>query len=332
MRLPLAAFLAVSALSFSALSFSALSFSAQAQTVTLASSAPNSGINEVFVDSLVAELGQRAPELAVEVFMDSQLGAERELIDLVRLGETTIQLGVIHSSLYYPELDATLVPYLFQSYEAVQRFLDGPVGQRMEQALAERGNAVVLGYYYQGARWTTTRGRSFSTTDELEGIKIRMPEIPLWIAIWSGLGATIAPMPSKEVFSAMQGGVIDAQENMLSNIWGRRLHEVSDYLIATRHQQSYMTVMINQDFWEDLSDAQRAAMQESVDAATAAADAEAERLNQQIIADIQAAGLTVVEPKPAFREAALPVVEKAAQDLLDKGVWEAAVAASTESN
>ena len=327
MRLPLAAFLAVSALSFSA-----LSFSAQAQTVTLASSAPNSGINEVFVDSLVAELGQRAPELTVEVFMDSQLGAERELIDLVRLGETTIQLGVIHSSLYYPELDATLVPYLFQSYDAVQRFLAGPVGQRMEQALAERGNAVVLGYYYQGARWTTTRGRSFSTTDELEGIKIRMPEIPLWIAIWSGLGATIAPMPSKEVFSAMQGGVIDAQENMLSNIWGRRLHEVSDYLIATRHQQSYMTVMINQDFWEDLSDAQRAAMQESVDAATAAADAEAERLNQQIIADIQAAGLTVVEPKPAFREAALPVVEKAAQDLLDEGVWEAAVAASTESN
>lgn len=327
MRLPLAAFLAVSALSFSA-----LSFSAQAQTVTLASSAPNSGINEVFVDSLVAELGQRAPELTVEVFMDSQLGAERELIDLVRLGETTIQLGVIHSSLYYPELDATLVPYLFQSYDAVQRFLDGPVGQRMEQALAERGNAVVLGYYYQGARWTTTRGRSFSTTDELDGIKIRMPEIPLWIAIWSGLGATIAPMPSKEVFSAMQGGVIDAQENMLSNIWGRRLHEVSDYLIATRHQQSYMTVMINQDFWEDLSDAQRAAMQESVDAATAAADAEAERLNQQIIADIQAAGLTVVEPKPAFREAALPVVEKAAQDLLDEGVWEAAVAASTESN
>lgn len=327
MRLPLAAFLAVSALSFSA-----LSFSAQAQTVTLASSAPNSGINEVFVDSLVAELGQRAPELTVEVFMDSQLGAERELIDLVRLGETTIQLGVIHSSLYYPELDATLVPYLFQSYDAVQRFLDGPVGQRMEQALAARGNAVVLGYYYQGARWTTTRGRSFSTTDELDGIKIRMPEIPLWIAIWSGLGATIAPMPSKEVFSAMQGGVIDAQENMLSNIWGRRLHEVSDYLIATRHQQSYMTVMINQDFWEDLSDAQRAAMQESVDAATAAADAEAERLNQQIIADIQAAGLTVVEPKPAFREAALPVVEKAAQDLLDEGVWEAAVAASTESN
>ena len=90
--------------------------------------------------------------------------------------------------------------------------------------------------------------------------------------------------------------------------------------------------MINQDFWEDLSDAQRAAMQESVDAATAAADAEAERLNQQIIADIQAAGLTVVEPKPAFREAALPVVEKAAKDLLDEGVWEAAVAASTESN
>lgn len=310
---------------------SALALPVQAQTVTLASSAPNSGINEVFVDTFVAEMGERAPEIAVEVFMDSQLGAERELIDLVRLGETTMQLGVIHSSLYYPELDATLVPYLFQSYEAVQRFLDGPVGARMEAALAERGNAVTLGYYYQGARWTTTRGRGFSTLEELEGIKIRMPEIPLWIEIWSGLGATIAPMPSKEVFSAMQAGVIDAQENMLSNIWGRRLHEVSDYLIGTRHQQSYITVMINQDFWNDLTQAQRTAMQGAVDAATEAADAEADRLNDQIVADIQAAGVELVEPKPAFREAALPVVEKAARDLLAEGVWEAAVAASVET-
>ncbi|MGP1254310.1 MAG: TRAP transporter substrate-binding protein [Kiloniellales bacterium] len=311
---------------------SAFAVPAQAQTITLASSAPNSGINKVFVDTFVAQLGERAPDIEIEVFMDSQLGAERELIDLVRLGETTIQMGVIHSSQYYPELDATLVPYLFQSYDAVLRFLDGPIGERMEAALREKGNAVTLGYYFQGARWTTTQGRAFETVEDLDGLKIRMPKIPLWIDIWSGLGATIAPMPSKEVFSAMQAGVIDAQENMLSNIWGRRIYEVSDYLVATRHQQSYITVMINQDFWNDLNDAQRNAVQASVDAASASADAEAETLNLRIIEDIQAAGVELVEPKPAFREAALPVVEAAAKDLLAEGVWDAAVAASTETN
>lgn len=298
-----------------------------AKTITIDSSVPNSGINKVFVDTLVSELGERAAEFDTEVFLDSQLGAERELIDLVKFGETTIHIGVIHSAQYYPELDATLIPYLFKDYASVKRFLNGPVGERMEAALRQRGNAVTLGYYYMGARWTTTRGRPFRTIDELAGIKIRMPKIPVWIDIWSGLGATITPMPSKEVFSAMQSGVIDAQENMLSNIWGRRIYEVSDYLVATKHQQSYNTVMINQDFWEDLSKDQQQAIQASVDAATKAADEKAFEYNKQIVADIEEAGVEVVEPDPSFRKDALPIVKKAADDILADGVWEAAVAA-----
>ncbi|MES1923963.1 TRAP dicarboxylate transporter subunit DctP [Salinisphaera sp. T31B1] len=300
---------------------------AQAKTVTIASSAPNSGINKVFVDTLVSELGKRTPELDTETFLDSQLGAERELIDLVRFGETTIHMGVIHSAQYYPELDATLIPYLFQDYASVKRFLAGPYGQKMEAALRQRGNAVTLGYYYLGARWTTTRGRAFRTVDELKGLKIRMPKIPSWIDIWSGLGATITPMPSKEVFSAMQAGVIDAQENMLSNIWGRRIYEVSDYLVATKHQQSYITVMINQDFWNDLSAEQQTAVQASVDAASQAADNKAFEYNKKIIADIEASGVELVEPDPSFRKDALPVVKKVADGILADGVWDAAVAA-----
>lgn len=315
-----------------AIAVTALALPAQAQKFTLASSAPNSGINKVFVDTFSAELKTRAPDLELEVFMDSQLGAERELIDLVRIGETTMHMGVIHSSQYYPELDATLVPYLFQSYEAVENFLAGPIGMKMEAALREKGNAVTLGYYYQGARWTTTRGKSFSTVDELKGIKIRMPKIPLWIDIWSGLGATIAPMPSKEVFSAMQAGVIDAQENMLSNILGRRIYEVSDYLVATKHQQSYLTVMINQDYWNKLSDDQRNAVQSSVDAASKAANQTASTLNDKIIADIVATGVKLVEPKPEFRAAALPIVEAASRKILADGVWEAAVQSSKTGN
>ncbi len=315
-----------------AIALSALALPAQAQKLTLASAAPNSGINKVYVDTFGAELKKRAPGFELEVFMDSQLGAERELVDLVRIGETHIHMGVIHSSQYYPELDATLVPYMFQSYAAVENFLGGPVGMKMEAALREKGNAVTLGYYYQGARWTTTRGKTFSTVDELKGVKIRMPKIPLWIDIWSGLGATIAPMPSKEVFSAMQAGVIDAQENMLSNIWGRRIYEVSDHLVATKHQQSYITVMINQDYWNKLSDENKKAIKESADLASKAANAEASTLNDKIVADIVATGVKLVEPKPEFRTKALPIVEAASRKILADGVWDAAVKSSNTGN
>jgi len=312
----------------SAFALALMALPAHAKKVTLASSAPNSGINKVFVETFSAELKKQAPGLELEVFLDSQLGAERELTDLVRIGETSIHMGVIHSSQYYPELDATLVPYLFQTYDGVKAFLAGPIGKKMEDALRQKGNAVTLGYYYQGARWTSARNKSFETVDELKGVKIRMPKIPLWIDIWSGLGATIAPMPSKEVFSAMQAGVIDAQENMLSNIWGRRIYEVSTHLIATKHQQSYMTIMANQNFWQKLTDAERTAVKAAIDAGTKAADAAATALNDKIVKDIVAKGVKLVEPKPAFREAALPVVEKASRAILAPGVWDEAVKAS----
>jgi TRAP-type C4-dicarboxylate transport system substrate-binding protein len=126
----------------------------------------------------------------------------------------------------------------------------------------------------------------------------------------------------------MQAGVIDAQENMLSNIYGRRLHEVSDFLIATRHQQSYVTVMINEDFWQGLEPAQQEAIQAAVDAGTEAADAAAREENKRIVEDITASGVELVEPDESFRQGALPVVEKAAKDILAEGVWQAAVEAA----
>ena len=301
--------------------------SANAKTVALASSVPNSGTNKIFVDTFKKGVETRIPEYKVDVFLDSQLGGERDLIDLVKIGEIQFFIGSIHPSQYYPELDASAVPYLFQDWASVKKFLKGPIGLKMSEALQERGNAVPVAYYYQGARWATTRGRSFSTVAELKGIKLRMSEIPLWIDIWSGLGATIAPMPSKEVFSAMQTGVIDAQENMLANIWGRRIHEVSDYLIATQHQQSFMTLMANKDFWDDLSDAQKADILEAGENAATITDAETTNVVKKIVADIQASGVELVVPDPSFKKDALPVIERVAKKYLAPGVWEEALKA-----
>ncbi|MCW7545775.1 TRAP transporter substrate-binding protein [Aurantimonas litoralis] len=297
-----------------------------AQTVTLASTVPDNGVNKVVVEALKAELATAAPDMTLDIFLDGTLGGENELIDLVRIGETQIHMGVIHASEYFPELDATLVPYLLPDYDSVQRFLDGPVGDKMKAALEEKGNAKFLGTYYQGARWATSN-TAFTTLPELEGIKIRMPEIPLWIDIWSGMGAVTTPMPSPEVFSALQTGVIDAQENMLSNIYGRKIFEVQKYLIATRHQQSYVTVMANLDFWNGLDAAQQEALQSAIDAATEAGSDAAVEENKRIIGLIEAAGVETVEPKPEFREEALPVIKAAADKILAPGVYDAAIEA-----
>ncbi len=305
--------------------------SVSAQTVTLASTVPDNGVNKVVVETLKEDLTKSEPDMKLDIFLDGTLGGENELIDLVRIGETQIHMGVIHASEYFPNLDATLVPYLFPDYDSVRRFLAGPIGDKMKATLEEKGNAKFLGTYYQGARWATSN-KAFETLPELQGIKIRMPEIPLWIDIWSGMGAITTPMPSPEVFSALQTGVIDAQENMLSNIYGRKLYEVQKYLIATKHQQSYVTVMANLDFWKGLDEKQQQALQTAVDDATQAGSEAAAEENKRIIGLIEKAGVKMVEPKPEFREKALPIIKAAADKLLDQGVYEAAITAVAASS
>lgn len=314
-----------------ALTFICASSGAIAQSITLASTVPNTGVNTVVVETLQAELAERAPELDLVIHLDGSLGGERELIDLVRFNETQIHMGVIHAAQYFPELDATLVPYLFPDYGTVTDFLASESGDRIKEALEERGNAKFLGTYFQGARWTTS-DVPFRTLEELEGVKIRMPEIPLWIDIWSGLGATTTPMASPEVFSGLQTGVIDAQENMLSNILGRRLHEVQDYLIATRHQQSYVTIMANLDFWNGLDANHRNAIEEAVASATEAGTERAFEENEEIVKEIQKSGVKLIEPAPEFRENAMPIIERAARSVLEDGVYEAALAVIADSS
>lgn len=302
----------------------ALPAGVMAQSITLASTVPNAGTNAVVVEKLVGEIEAAVADVKVDVFLEGALGSERELLDLLRIGETNIHMGVIHAAQYFPEIDATLVPYLFPDYASIQAFLSSKTGDRLKLALEERGNAKFLGTYYQGSRWTTSN-KAFRTLDELKGIKIRMPEIPLWISIWSGLGATTTPMPSPEVFSGLQTGVIDAQENMLSNILGRHLNEVQKYLIATEHQHSYVTVMANLDFWNKLDPAIQDAIQNAVDIATAAGTKTSRDENQALIDAILASGVELIEPAPSFRTDAMPIIKAAAEATLEENIYQEAL-------
>ncbi|MEO6270563.1 MAG: TRAP transporter substrate-binding protein, partial [Lautropia sp.] len=293
---------------------------------SLASAVPNTGVNKVVVDTFIAELKKSEPDITIDTFLDGKLGGEKELLEMLKLGETQFQMGVIHSALYYPELDATLVPYLFPDYASIQRFLAGPIGEKMNRTLLQKGSAVFLGTYYQGPRWSTSN-KKFQTLDELKGIKVRMPEIPMWIKIWGGMGATITPIPSPEVYSALKTGVIDAQENMLSNILGRKIYEAQKFLINTAHQQSYVTVMAQKDFWAKLPEQKQKAIRAAMEIATNAGTEATLTTNVEIVEKLKASGLELVQPKPEFRTKAMPIIEAAAKSTLAPGVYEAAVAA-----
>lgn len=296
---------------------------------TIASTLAYSGVTRVFMDRFLGEMRARAPAVAFETQLDGRLGGETELVDFLKQGEHDLHLGSLHSAIYYPELDATLVPYLFPDFAAIERFLDGPVGRRMADALARKGNAVLIGVYDLGPRWTTST-KPFEAMDQLHDIKFRMPEIPLWIRIWGAMGAAVTPIAATEVHEVILAGTIDAQENALSNILGRRLHEGQRYLIETGHQRGYVSVLAYRPFWQKLSSERRRQIQAAVGRAADAATDAAAAVNAGIVEKLLAAGLTLVRPPAAFRDEAAAIAEKAARETLAPGIYEAARAAIDE--
>jgi TRAP-type C4-dicarboxylate transport system substrate-binding protein len=303
---------------------------ATAQTkISLASTLPNTGLNKVVVDTFVAEMKKAAPDLTIDLFMDGKLGGEKELLEMLKLGETQIQIGTLHSTVYFSELDATSVPYLFPNYATIRAFLSGPIGERMNQALLQKGNGVFLGVFDMGSRWTTSN-KKFETLEELKGIKIRIAEIPIWIKVWSGIGATVTPMPAPDVYSALKTGVIDAQDNMLSNILGRKIYEAQKFLINTQHMQTYNTIMAQKTFWNKLTPERKKTFQNAIDVATKAGDDQTKAENERIVKKLQEFGLTLVQPKPEFRTKALPVIEKVAKEILAPGVYDEALKAAAK--
>jgi TRAP-type transport system periplasmic protein len=295
--------------------------------IVFSSTMPGTGLNKVVVDTFVSELKKSAPDMVVDLFLDGKLGGEKELLEMLKLGEIDIQMGTLHTTQYHPELDAPNVPYLFPDYASIKRFLAGPIGEKMNQILLLKGNAIYLGIYSQGSRWTTSN-KKFETVEELKGIKMRISELPMWLKVWSGLGATVTPIPAPEVYSALKTGVVDAQDNMLSNILGRKIYEAQKFLINTSHLQSYVTIMAQKKFWEKLTPQKQTAIRNAVDVATKVGDDQVTQQNEEIVKKLQDLGLILVQPKPEFRVKALPIIEPIAKQTLAPGVYEEAVRAA----
>lgn len=189
--------------------------------------------------------------IKVEHYPAGQLGADRDIQEGVQLG--TIEAGISSSPValindYFKLLDA---PYLFVSREHVTAVLDGELGQKMAQPLEEVG-IKHLGYWENGFRQITNNVRPINKPEDLAGIKLRTPENPVRMTTFKTLGANPVPMSFKEVFGALQQGVIDGQENPLATIYQASLQEVQKYLSLTGHVYSPTHLLMNKDLFDSM--------------------------------------------------------------------------------
>ena len=260
----------------------------------------NVALNDVFVP-LVEAYTDGA--YTVQVFPESQLGAERELTEGVRLG--SIEMGVTGGvlSATYPKIGALELPFMFDSFDDVWRVLDGPVGAELEADFADAG-LKVLAWIGNGFRVISNNVRPIHTLADTEGILLRMPENDVYVSTGEALGFSVVTMPFSEVLSAMQQGVINGQDNPFATLWASQFYTAQDHVAVSYHIFSHGQISMNLDLWNSLSaDAQQAFQR----AATVTAVYQRHLLEvqeQELIEQVEAAGLEITYPDiAAFREA-----------------------------
>jgi len=188
----------------------------------------------------------------VDIYPSGALGGAREVLEGIRLGTIQMDVGDL-ASIYDPKFGVTSLPYLFRDRTHAWTVLDGPIGEEIVSGLPKYGiHAFSNGFWENGLRHITNNVRPINSPEDLKGLKQRVVEQQIYLETMKAFGALPTPIPFNEVFTALQTGVVDGQDNPLANIYSMRFHEVQKYLALTGHIYSVVCVWASEKWWKTL--------------------------------------------------------------------------------
>ncbi|MDN4609177.1 TRAP transporter substrate-binding protein [Sporosarcina highlanderae] len=242
-------------------------------------------------------------KVTVEVFPSAQLGSEIDMVENTGLGAIDIVIpgdGAFGS--YIPKYQGLVLPFLFDNIEHMDRVYKSEIGDEINQEFLNVANSRMLAVWHRGAR-NLTANKEITSPDDMKGMKLRVPTIPLVVKAWEGIGANPTPIDFGELFITLQQGGVDGQENPLDLIYTSNFHEVQSHLMLTEHTYSPWVFLINNDVYESFPEDIRKQFDEAV--------AEATEYQNQLVKDsqedykqkLQEKGMTIVEvDKSLFRD------------------------------
>ncbi|WP_172331933.1 TRAP transporter substrate-binding protein [Mangrovicoccus sp. HB161399] len=254
-------------------------------------------------------------EMHVEILPAGQMGGQREIIESVQIG--TLDMGYGESGLYanyVPAFGILTLPYLYDSPEHWRRVVLGDIGTGLSAQLEDATGLVVMNWIEAGYRDTYTTDREIHAPEDFKGMKIRVPESPVFVETFAALGAQPTPIPSPEIYTAMQTGVVSAMEGTPEVGYIQRMYEVAKHLNKTRHIFFDGSFVTSRTFLDSLSPDEQKIVLDA--AAEVAAEQREERAGREAdwFAKLADAGLEIhdVDPVP-FREVLAPLQDSFAQ-------------------
>ncbi len=226
-------------------------------------------------------------KIEVKVFPNAQLCGDKVVLRKLKFG--TVQMAAPSFSKFtglVPQLALFDLPFLFKNEAHLHKVLDGEVGQKLLKMVDKKGY-VALAYWDNGFKQLTDSKRPLIKPDDCRGLKFRVMSSKVLIEQFKALGAIPVVLPFSEVYSALQQGVVDGQENTISNIYTKKFYEVQRYMTLTNHGYLGYMVVMSKKFWNRLPDNLKAVIKQAIKEATAKERVWAKELNDEQFAKIK---------------------------------------------
>jgi len=264
--------------------------------------------NGIDVLSQEVEKGTKG-RIIIKNFFSGSLGGERESIESVQLGTqelTGTSTGPIPN--FVPAVKILDIPFLFRDKAHARAVLDGPIGQAMLKEFDSKGFKA-LAWSENGVRHMTNNKRPINLPDDLKGLKMRTMENPVHVAAYKGFGIITTPMAFPEVFTALQQGVVDGQENPLSVIMAAKFEQVQKYMTLTAHVYSPALLLMNKASFDKLSPADQKVFLDAAKLAVVATRARVDKDDASGVTELRSKGMSIIEnfDKAAFVAKLAPV-------------------------
>jgi tripartite ATP-independent transporter DctP family solute receptor len=246
-------------------------------------------------------------KFAIKVFNKGALGSEKETIDQVKIG--ALDMTRVNISPMNSLCPATLVPtlpFLFRSVSHMRKTLDGPVGEEILKSCENQG-FVGLAFYDSGAR-SLYAAKPVRTVADLKGMKVRVQQSDLWVALIGAMGGNATPMPFGEVFTGLKTGLIDAAENNIPSYETTKHFEAAKFYSRTEHSMAPEMLLMSKRVWEKLLPAEQKMVREAARASVGYQRQKWDDQEAKSLAIVRTAGVQITEvDKASFQAVMGPV-------------------------
>ena len=231
----------------------------------------------------------------IDVFPASQLGKESDINQGLKLGTVDIIIsGSSFASREYPPIGVTYFPYIFRDPSHLISYTKSDVFKRLAQGYEEASGNHITAVTYYGTRHTTAN-KPITKCADMQGLKIRVPDVPAYLAMPRACGANTTPIAFAEVYLALQNGTVEAQENPLTTIEAKKFFEVQKNIILSGHIVDHLNTVVSKSLWAKLSDEDKKIFSEVMAEAAERGTKIIEQREKELVAKFKEMGLSVTE-------------------------------------